>query len=188
MDQLTELAVAAARGDHGALDALVRLTQTDVWRFCAAFGGIDAADDLTQDTFARAIQSLHRFRAESSARTWLLTIARNACADHVRRNVRRRRLTDRLRSVSTADAYVVADHGGGTDLDALVAALEPERRLAFVLTQTLGLSYAEAAEVCSCPVGTIRSRVSRSREELVLAVAANEHPDAIAGSPATGSD
>ncbi len=50
---------------------------------------------------------------------------------------------------------------------ALVAGLEPERREAFVLTQVVGLSYAEAADVCSCPVGTIRSRVARARADLV---------------------
>jgi RNA polymerase sigma-70 factor (ECF subfamily) len=55
---------------------------------------------------------------------------------------------------------------------ALVAALEPERREAFVLTQVVGLSYAEAAEVCACPVGTIRSRVARARADLVAALGA----------------
>jgi RNA polymerase sigma-70 factor, ECF subfamily len=45
----------------------------------------------------------------------------------------------------------------------------PERREAFVLTQVAGLSYAEAAEICGCPVGTIRSRVARAREDLVVA-------------------
>ena len=45
----------------------------------------------------------------------------------------------------------------------------PERREAFIATQVLGLSYAEAADVCGCPVGTIRSRVARAREDLVTA-------------------
>jgi RNA polymerase sigma-70 factor (ECF subfamily) len=47
-----------------------------------------------------------------------------------------------------------------------MAALEPDRRAAFVLTQLLGCSYAEAAAVCGCPVGAIRSRVARAREDL----------------------
>jgi RNA polymerase sigma-70 factor (ECF subfamily) len=54
---------------------------------------------------------------------------------------------------------------------ALVTALDPDRRAAFVLTQLLDLSYAEAADVCECPVGTIRSRVARAREDLVAALA-----------------
>jgi RNA polymerase sigma-70 factor (ECF subfamily) len=56
-------------------------------------------------------------------------------------------------------------------LAAAVEALDHDRRAAFVLTQMLGLSYAEAADVCCCPVGTIRSRVARAREDLVRAVA-----------------
>ena len=49
----------------------------------------------------------------------------------------------------------------------MLSALPLERRTAIVLTQIIGLTYAEAAEVCECPVGTIRSRVARAREELV---------------------
>jgi len=53
------------------------------------------------------------------------------------------------------------------DLSDLVDGLGDDRRLAFVLTQELGLGYAEAAEVCGCPVGTIRSRVARARMDLL---------------------
>ena len=52
----------------------------------------------------------------------------------------------------------------------LLARLDPDRREAFVLTQLLGLPYAEAAEVAGCPVGTIRSRVARARGDLIAAL------------------
>jgi RNA polymerase sigma-70 factor, ECF subfamily len=55
-----------------------------------------------------------------------------------------------------------------------VAALHPDRRAAFVLTQVAGLSYAEAAEVCDVPIGTIRSRVARARGDLLAAVALHD--------------
>jgi RNA polymerase sigma-70 factor (ECF subfamily) len=51
----------------------------------------------------------------------------------------------------------------------LLDGLDTDRRHALMLTQVLGLSYAEAAEVCGCPVGTIRSRVARAREDLITA-------------------
>jgi RNA polymerase sigma-70 factor (ECF subfamily) len=54
-----------------------------------------------------------------------------------------------------------------------MAALAPDRRAAFTLTQVLGLSYEEAAQVVGCPVGTIRSRVARARADLVAALAAD---------------
>ena len=66
---------------------------------------------------------------------------------------------------------MAAPRGGEVELDHLVAALDDDRRIAFVLTQVLGLSYEEAAEACGCPVGTIRSRVSRARHDLADALA-----------------
>ncbi|MGW5671249.1 sigma factor-like helix-turn-helix DNA-binding protein, partial [Micromonospora sp. NPDC003776] len=68
-----------------------------------------------------------------------------------------------------AAGAVTADSDDTVTLRRLVAALAPERREAFVATQIVGLSYAEAAEVCGCPVGTIRSRVARAREDLIAA-------------------
>ena len=92
VDDLTELALAAAGGDRVALSAFVRRTQPEVWRLCARLGDLEAADDLTQEVYLRAIPALSRFRAEASARTWLLQIARHVCVDHVRRTTRRRAL------------------------------------------------------------------------------------------------
>jgi RNA polymerase sigma-70 factor (ECF subfamily) len=164
VDRLTSLAVQAQQGDRGALEAFVRGGQADVWRCCAGLVGSAHADDLTQDTFARALRSLPQFAARASARTWLLSIARHACADWVRAQQRARRLRGRLEAQPRDDS-TPADHS--SELDALVSALAPERREAFVVTQLVGLSYQEAAEVCGCPIGTIRSRVARARLDLL---------------------
>jgi RNA polymerase sigma-70 factor (ECF subfamily) len=162
-DEITTVALRARRGDGAAAAAFVRATQADVWRLCAHLGSVAQADDLTQDTYARAFASLHRFLGRSSARTWLLTIARRVCADAIRSAQRDRR-------VPMTRTRPAEDPAGSVAMRALVAALEPERREAFVLTQVVGLSYAEAADVCSCPVGTIRSRVARARADLVEAL------------------
>jgi RNA polymerase sigma-70 factor (ECF subfamily) len=168
VDELTRLAVSAGDGDRVALAAFVRRTQPEVWRLCRHLVGPAAADDVTQDTYLRAIPALAGFRAEASARTWLLGIARRAAADAIRREQRRRRLVPRR-------AVAAPDHAGSITTAALLEPLEPERREAFVLTQLLGLSYAEAAEVAGVAVGTIRSRVSRARAELAeLATRAEE--------------
>ena len=87
------LALAARHGDSAAAAAFVRETQPSVWRMCVHLGSRQAADDLTQETYARAFASLHRFAGRSSARTWLLSIARHVCADAVRLAVRSRALT-----------------------------------------------------------------------------------------------
>ena len=171
MDELTRLALAAGAGDEAALATFVRRTQPEVWRLCARLGDRAVADDLTQEVYLRALPALSRFRAESSARTWLLQVARHVCADHVRRSTRRRALHDRLvRRAAPGDASV-DDATGAVALDDAVAALDEDRRAAFVLTQVVGLSYAEAAEACEVPIGTIRSRVARARADLLDALA-----------------
>ena len=167
MDDLTQLALAAGAGDRVATTAFVRRTQPEVWRVCARLGDRADADDLTQEVYVRALPALASFRAESSARTWLLQIARYVCADHVRRHTRRRSLFDRLVQHESPDSAVTAERTGELDLDDLIGRLERDRREAFVLTQVAGLSYAEAAMVCEVPIGTIRSRVARARADLV---------------------
>jgi RNA polymerase sigma-70 factor (ECF subfamily) len=169
VDELTRLFLAARDGDRTALLHAIRASQADVWRMAAHLVGPDDADDVTQDTFVRAWKALPAFRGDSSARTWLLTIARRACADSLRRTVRRRRLTRRVEEqadrASTGGA--TGDHARAHAVHALVDALPRGQRVAFVLTQVVGCSYAEAASVCGVPVGTIRSRVARAREQLV---------------------
>lgn len=170
MDDLTALALTAAEGDRIALAAFVRRTQPEVWRVCARLGDRRDADDLTQEVYLRALPALPAFRADSSARTWLLQIARHTCADHVRRRTRGRALLERLRQRGYTDPQVEAPLTGVVEIDEAVAGLSLERREAFVLTQVAGLSYAEAAEVCEVPIGTIRSRVARARAELLDAL------------------
>ncbi|HYA45771.1 MAG TPA: sigma factor-like helix-turn-helix DNA-binding protein, partial [Acidimicrobiales bacterium] len=93
--------------------------------------------------------------------------ARNACMDELRARVRRRQ-RDACAELEPNGAY-----SGRADLSAdlsaadLLRQLDPERRAAFALTQVIGLSYAEAAQVCGCPIGTVRSRVARARGDLV---------------------
>ncbi len=165
---MTNLLVAARDGDRDALERFVSETQGDVWRLCRYLGDAQYADDLAQETYERAIGSLHRYRADGPARGWLLTIARRTCVDHTRRAARRRRLDDRVqRTVVTSGSLEGPDPTGRVDLDDLLDALDDDRRSAFVLTQVLGLHYDEAAEVLECPIGTVRSRVSRARADLV---------------------
>ena len=167
MDELTSLARAAGRGDQAALARFIRESQGDVWRLCAYLVEPAAADDLTQDTYLRAIPALRKFRGDAPVRAWLLAIARRACAAEISARSRDRRLAARLAAVPDAVlGQPPAEPGAQAAADELLAGLEPGRRAAFVLTQLLGCSYAEAAAVCECPVGTIRSRVARAREDL----------------------
>ena len=169
-DAVTAAVLLARDGDDAAAAAFVRATQDEVWRFVAALIGVQQADDIAQDTYLRAFRALPEFAGRSSARTWLLAIARRACADHIRTAVRVRRLDARVAAEPMPRSSV--DHAGLLAAAELVARLPDERRVAFVLTQVLGLSYMEAAAIEDVPVGTIRSRVARARADLVAAIEA----------------
>lgn len=146
-----------------AFAGFIRLTQPQVWRLCRHLSDHDSAADCTQETFLRAHRSLPAFAGRSSARTWLLSIARRVCADHVRS--RRRSIPAPAPMVEVG--AVEPDPAESLALHWLLEALDDDRRTAFVCTQLIGLSYAETAEVCQVPVGTIRSRVARARSQLI---------------------
>jgi RNA polymerase sigma-70 factor, ECF subfamily len=179
-DPATVAALAAASGDPAAQHRFVRLTQAEVWRFVAGLVDPASADDLTQETYLRALRALPSFEGRSTARTWLLGIARRTCADHIRTLQRRRR----FETVPPADPdgsseppgagwdRAAGDHASWHSAVDLLRALPEDRRAAFLLTQLAGLSYAEVAQVEGVPVGTIRSRVARARTQLIDAVRA----------------
>lgn len=171
MDAVTRALLDAQRGDRAALERFVRATQHDVATLCRYLGDRDNVDDLVQETYQRAFTSLHRFRATGPAKHWLLTIARRTCADNARKRSRRRRLDQRLTSLGGERDALVPD-GTPAELDELLMLLDDDRRAAFVLTQLTGLSYDEAATVLDVPIGTIRSRVSRARDQLLTALRA----------------
>ncbi|MGH3883604.1 MAG: sigma-70 family RNA polymerase sigma factor, partial [Pseudonocardiaceae bacterium] len=140
--RITALALSAGTGDRAALAALVHATQRDVYRFLTHIGERGEAEDLTQETYLRALRSLPRFAGRSSARTWLLSIARRVAADQVRRTMARPRTTaveDWDNVVTASPTHRRSGFDEGVVLRELVAGLEPDRRDAFVLTQMLGL-------------------------------------------------
>ncbi|GLZ54552.1 RNA polymerase sigma factor [Actinomycetospora sp. NBRC 106378] len=171
---VTRAAELARDGDRAAAARFVELTQQQVWRLLTHLSDRGVAQDLAQETYERAFRALPAFRGEAPARTWLLSIARRVAADHLRRSARRPSTPVELHD---ADEPLGRPRDGdvaeGVALRAAVDALDPDRREAFVLTQVVGLGYAEAAAVCDCPIGTIRSRVARARADLVEALTAD---------------
>jgi RNA polymerase sigma-70 factor, ECF subfamily len=176
--QITGWALAAGAGDRDAAEAFVRATQRDVWLLVAHLTDGYRADDLTQETYLRALGSLPRFAGRSSARTWLLSIARRVVVDHIRHRYRQPRAVggDWVRAADQhqlRERELVPGFEDIVETDRLLAGLDPARREALVLTQICGLDYAEAAAVCGCPIGTIRSRVARARADLLRAADAD---------------
>jgi RNA polymerase sigma-70 factor (ECF subfamily) len=158
---------AAELRERSTWEQFVVSSYPAVWRFCAALAGRDAADDLAQETFMRATRALPAFRAQASGRTWILSIARRVCMDELRGRYRRDRRDREIAEVTDSSSTTADEVADGLAARDLLRELAPDRRVAFVLTQLFQLSYAETAAVCDCPVGTIRSRVARARDDLI---------------------
>lgn len=166
-NDLSPLVRAAQSGDRGALSALITQIEPDIRRLVLLLGDADAADDLVQDAIERIISGLDRFRGDGPFLNWVRQITRWTCADSARRRARIRHRDARLARDTVTAETPVAESSGATELGELIEGLDGDRRDAFIATQILGLSYAEAAAVLDCPIGTVRSRVARARVDLI---------------------
>ena len=144
----------------------------------------DKADDLVQETLVKAWDKHESFQPGTNLKAWLFTILRNEFYSQMRKRGREVQDSD---GIMTARLAVHPAQHGQLDLKDFRAALEqlPEdQREAIILIGASGFSYEEAAEICNCAVGTIKSRVSRARTRLqdILQISgeADFGPDAIA--------
>ncbi len=127
------------------------------------------ADDLVQETFARAWAFWDRFEEGTNARAWLHRILVNTFINGYRRKRRERDALRRAEEVLAFDdrsAPVAAGESVGDEVLAAMESLRPEYRHTVVMVDVLGLSYAEAATAAGCPIGTIMSRLHRGRRTL----------------------
>lgn len=129
-------------------------------------GRPDMADDLVQETMLKAWAAQDRFEPGTSMRAWTFTILRNAYLTDMRRNRFRGEYDE-----GVAERILTAPAGQEepihlSDMHRALLTLPPERREALLLVGAGGFSYEEAADICGCAVGTIKSRVGRARATL----------------------
>lgn len=126
----------------------------------------DRADDLVQETLVKAWDKHASFQPGTNMKAWLFTILRNEFYSQMRKRGRELQDSD---GVMTARLAVHPSQHGLLDLDDFRVALvqlPEDQREAIILIGASGFSYEEAAQICGCAVGTIKSRVSRARTKL----------------------
>jgi RNA polymerase sigma-70 factor (ECF subfamily) len=130
-------------------------------------GNVDYADDLVQETLLRALAHIESFQPSTNMSAWLFTILRNHFYTEYRK-LRREvedgdgRYAERLKSHPEQNGRVEFE-----ELRVALAKLPDDQREALILVGASGFSYEEAAEICGCAVGTIKSRVNRARTRLI---------------------
>jgi RNA polymerase sigma-70 factor (ECF subfamily) len=172
------LVAAAQAGDRDALDALLRRHIEMVHAVCTRLAGNPAdGADATQEALIAIVRGLPRFDGRSSLRTWIYRVATNACLDELRR--RARRPTPGLPFDSSDDApSLETEVSERMSIDAALADLPEDFRVAVVLRDVQGMDYAEIAEVLGVPLGTVRSRIARGRQGLAARLGGNRHGSA----------
>ena len=171
-----DLIARARQGDLAAFNVLVERYQTGAYNLCLRLLGAPApAEDAAQEAFISAYRSLDRFRG-GSFRAWLFRIAANACYDELRRRKARPatsldRAGEDQRPIEPPDtAPSMEERAANTELhralEAALAQLPREQRLAVVLCDVQGFDYAEIAETTRVSLGTVKSRISRARSRL----------------------
>jgi RNA polymerase sigma-70 factor, ECF subfamily len=155
----------ARRGDVRAFEQIVRGLLPEVLRLARHLvRDSHLAEDVSQEVFLKAFNSLPAFKGASRFSTWILRITRNASVDAIRRSRRQQRLTDQMVPQHEPDP------AGRAALDAVIAGLPSDLREAFVVIEIFGLSYDDAATVLSTRSGTLKSRMHRARKLLVAAI------------------
>jgi RNA polymerase sigma-70 factor (ECF subfamily) len=127
--------------------------------------GTAFADDLVQETLARAWQARASFQPGTNARAWMHRILFNVYINHYRKTKRERDLLEQLRETSPSGTRARHDGFGDEVVEAL-RTLHPDFREAVELVDLRDLSYQDAAERLSCPIGTVMSRLHRGRKRL----------------------
>ena len=174
---------ALKSGDADAFDAMVNRYSADIYALLVRLtGDSEESADLTQETFLRALRSVADFRGESLLKTWLFRIAINESRNRFRWWKRRRR--DKIFSLdaSVGDSETriwetLADDSISPEDDALrrersaaliegLASLKSMHKEVIVLCDVEGLTYEECAAALGTNVGTVKSRLSRGRDEL----------------------
>jgi RNA polymerase sigma-70 factor (ECF subfamily) len=154
-------------------------------------GNVDRADDLVQETLLRALANIDSFKVGTNLSAWLFTILRNQFRSEYRK--RRREVEDADGKYSERlkvqpEQVSKVEFG---ELRKALSELPDDQREALVLVGASGFSYEEAAAICGCAVGTIKSRVNRARNRLadLMAISGAEDfaPDQATRGLLTGS-
>lgn len=168
-----DLVVAVRAGTRGAADALVRRYARPIHRYCARMRGSEAAPDLVQEVFVKMVRRIHSWDGRASFKSWLFTVARNACVDAQRKA--RHRKTEPLDETSVASHVSTPERETErkrlrSALSRAVDALPEAQREVFLLREEAGLSFKEIAELMGTSENTSKSRMRYAMQALKSAL------------------
>lgn len=159
----------AQKGDAQAFESLynqhLKRVYNIAWRM---MGSSSDAEDVAQEVMLKAWRALPAFKLDSAISTWLYRITINACSDELRRRKVKLVSVEEMHESGhelTSQGFEEQSIAGGS-ISWAIGKLGEEYRAALVLRDIEGYSYEEIAEILRCPIGTVRSRINRAREQM----------------------
>ncbi|MGG7517517.1 sigma-70 family RNA polymerase sigma factor [Allorhizobium undicola] len=130
----------------------------------------EEADDLVQETLMKALANLDKYEPGTKMKSWLFTIMRNTYCTRAKKNKRESVGVDEsmVEKLVTQPSQEWSVHA--REVQSALESLPVHHREILVLVLMLGETYEDAAEICGCPVGTVKSRLNRARRQLLLAL------------------
>lgn len=172
-----KLVAASQRGDTKAFEVLILKYQRQIFNLIYQMThDVEVVEDIGQDVFIAAFKAIKDFKAKSSFFTWLYRIAINHCKNYLASSSRSLDAEKRYQREQSA-AEIPESHDRDPQsmllakefvekMEEALASLPSEQRVVLALCEFQGLSYQEIAEILECPIGTVRSRLSRARATL----------------------
>jgi RNA polymerase sigma-70 factor (ECF subfamily) len=177
-----QLVERAQRGDKHAFELLVSKYQRKLVRLLSRYMRDQGeVEDVAQEAFIKAYRALASFRGDSAFYTWLYRIGINTAKNFLISSGRRAPTStehdaeeaetfddgDQLRDINTPESLLMSKEIAAT-VNAAMEGLPEEMRTAIMLREIDGLSYEEIAAIMGCPIGTVRSRIFRAREDIAV--------------------
>ncbi len=169
----------ARNGDVGAFEELTTAYYSKVYSICyRMLNNTEDAYEQAQETFIKAFKYIKDFKGNCAISTWLYRIATNVCLDFIRKNKKKKvisieqntfedlQLKDSLISENPGPEKVAETNAQKQAIKEAMDKMNEKNRLAIILRDFMGLSYEEISETMKIPVGTVKSRISRARNEL----------------------
>jgi RNA polymerase sigma factor, sigma-70 family len=179
MNDENNLLLNARNGDVQAFEELTAVYYSKVYNICyRMLNNTEDAYEQAQETFIKAFRYIKDFKGNCSISTWLYRIATNICLDFIRKNKKKKtvsieqstfedlQLKDSLASNTLGPEKVAELNAQKRAIREAMAKMNEKNRIMIILRDLMGLSYDEISETVNIPVGTVKSRISRARNEL----------------------
>ena len=169
IDKVRELVGRCLVDDQSAMVELVNTFRGQVFGLCyRMLRHRQDAEDVTQESFVRALRSLRRWDQKREFLPWLLAIAGNRCRTLLAMRMRQPPMTSLVEQLSDDAVELVEAQNLAEEVDLALTTLRPEYRDAFLLFHQCEMSYIEIGEILNCPLGTVKTWVHRARRELIV--------------------